>query len=348
MLGERFWRWYDRASRADFAGNLLGYIFDWRHWLWGLVPGGSVLTFLWAAIEGRSPLDVWIAAAMVAASLAVTVAAMIWVADKHHGRAKPSTARSPSSLMEDYQAGRWAPSYPPLRGEAPDWPIRELFRHIRPDYPLTASKTVGVATSDDLDNRWNPIGDHVIKQLSLGNLHAAGRKEVYNPIRHLASAPIPQTYWQSAKFSFYFLDRDGKTQEHVVNDDGIRYSDLEVSRAEALKIWPLERWPDFKKWDKQEKFELYEAACLWFNIEPRLPMPDRSLSKYQEWKAMAFSGGLPVDTDSVRHAIEIGTNVESSITPNTRVRREVLRGLAEHDGYQPMFLYPHKRGESGN
>jgi hypothetical protein len=226
-----------------------------------------------------------------------------------------------------------------------DWPIRELFGHIRPDLPLTSSKTVGVATTNDLDDRWKPIGDEVIKQLSVGKLHATGRKEAHRPIRHLAPAPIPQSYWQSAKFSFYFLDQNGKHQEHVVNDEGVRYSDLEINRAEALAIWPLEPWPNFKKWDKKEKFELYEAACLWFNIEPRLPMPDHALSKYQKWREMAFGGGLPVDTDSVRHAVEIGANKESAITPHTRIRKEVLEGLAEHEGYQPMFLYPHQRGE---
>lgn len=225
------------------------------------------------------------------------------------------------------------------------WPIRELFSHVRPDYPLTSVKTVGRSTTDNLDDRWKPIGNDVIKQLSVGRLHAIGRKEVYQPLRHLASAPIPQSYWESAKFTFYFLDHDGKNLDHVVNDDGVRYSDLEVDRAEALAIWPFEPWPDFSKWDKKEKFELYQAACLWFNIEPRLPMPDRPLSKYQEWKAMVFGGGLPVYSNSERHAAEIGMNVKSSITPHTRVLRQVLEGLAEHENYQPLFLYPHKRGE---
>ena len=226
-----------------------------------------------------------------------------------------------------------------------DWSIREVFSHIRPDYPLTSVKTVGVATTDNLDSRWKPVGDCIIKQLSTGKLHAIGRKEVYNPIRHLAHAPIPQAYWQTAKFTFYFLDQDGKDQDHVVNDDGVRYSDLEVNRTEALAIWPKEPWPDFKKWDTKTNFELYEAACLWFNIEPRLPMPDRALSKYQSWKYMAFGGGLPVHTDSVRHAVQIGMNKDSSITPHTLVHRVVLEGLAEHDGYEPLFLYPHRRGE---
>jgi hypothetical protein len=43
------------------------------------------------------------------------------------------------------------------------------------------------------------------------------------------------------------------------------------------RITPItsgEPWPDFKKCDKRSDFELFEAACLWFDIEPTLPMPD--------------------------------------------------------------------------
>jgi hypothetical protein len=55
MSGERFWRWYDRGARADFAGTLLGYIFDWKGWIAGVVAGGGGgMTFLKAAIDGRS------------------------------------------------------------------------------------------------------------------------------------------------------------------------------------------------------------------------------------------------------------------------------------------------------
>jgi hypothetical protein len=242
---------------------------------------GGGLGFVIMTFIGATNMD-WSAPAVVLAALAAgALVSIILVAVRVLWRTMPAKTaeeantnvadnRSASSLMEDYQAGKWAPSYPPLRGAAPDWPIRELFGHIRPDYPLTSSKTVGVATTDDLDDRWKPIGDEVIKQLSVGNLHATGRKEAHRPFRHLAPALIPQSYWQSAKFSFFFLDHDAQNQEHVVNDDGERYSDLEVSRAEALTIWPLEPWPNFKKWDKKEKFELYEAACLWFNLEPSI------------------------------------------------------------------------------
>jgi hypothetical protein len=37
----------DWTTRTDF---ILSFIFDWRKWLWGLVPSGGGMTFLWAAI----------------------------------------------------------------------------------------------------------------------------------------------------------------------------------------------------------------------------------------------------------------------------------------------------------
>ena len=84
---EKFWRGYDWVARADLA---MGWIFDWRKWLWGFVPSGGGMTFLWAAIEGRSPLDVWIAAVVVMAALTVFVYFLIIILEK----AKASKMRS--------------------------------------------------------------------------------------------------------------------------------------------------------------------------------------------------------------------------------------------------------------
>jgi hypothetical protein len=68
-----FWRWFDRGARVDFAGTLLGLIFDWRTWLAGIFGGGGV-TFLWAAIEGRSPLEVYLMAIFAVACFVVIIA----------------------------------------------------------------------------------------------------------------------------------------------------------------------------------------------------------------------------------------------------------------------------------
>jgi hypothetical protein len=74
-------------------------------------------------------------------------------------------------------------------------------------------------------------------------------------------------------------------------------------------------------------------------------MPDRALSKYQMMKEMTLGGGFPVESESIRHSLHKAMKLDSSVTPHTLVVREVLEGLAEHENYQPMFLYPHRRGE---
>jgi|SRR5713101_1340778 len=83
MAFERFWRWYDRASRADFGGTLLGFVFDWKAWISAAVGGGGgAVTFLKAAIDGRSPLDVWVLALVVVASLIAIVYFAISILEK--------------------------------------------------------------------------------------------------------------------------------------------------------------------------------------------------------------------------------------------------------------------------
>lgn len=99
MPSRRFWRWYDRGSRLDFAGNLLGYVFDWKAWIVGIFAGGGgAATFLWAAIDGRSPLDVWVVAVVVAAALATFVYFVISILEKLRKREGASSTAPASPI----------------------------------------------------------------------------------------------------------------------------------------------------------------------------------------------------------------------------------------------------------
>jgi hypothetical protein len=113
-----------------------------------------------------------------------------------------------------------------------DWPIRELFAYIRPDLPLTSVQKIGPnATVDGLDERWKSVGACVLKQLSLGKLHASGRE--FQGTKRLQAAPIPADFWRTATFTYWFLDDDGKQVLHASNDHRIQYSEIEVNGAEA-------------------------------------------------------------------------------------------------------------------
>src|SRR6476646_2113071 len=84
MADNRFWRWYDRGSRADFGGTLLGFIFDWKGWIAGAFSGsGGAMIFIKAAIDGRSPLDVWVLALVVVAALVAIVYFSISILEKY-------------------------------------------------------------------------------------------------------------------------------------------------------------------------------------------------------------------------------------------------------------------------
>jgi hypothetical protein len=70
----RFWKWYDRAARVDFGATIVGWFFDWKAWIAGIIGGtGGGITYLVAAIRGRDPLDVTTLALVVAAALIVSV-----------------------------------------------------------------------------------------------------------------------------------------------------------------------------------------------------------------------------------------------------------------------------------
>jgi hypothetical protein len=110
---------------------------------------------------------------------------------------------------------------------------------------------------------------------------------------------------------------------------------------------PVQKWPDFKKWDGRSEFELFEAAALWFDAEPRLPMWWRSRRKFELWKPMFIGGGLLAPPKSLNAASGLGAEMPRLITLHTRIRREVLLYLAEQEGAKPLFLFPERRAGAG-
>jgi len=109
-------------------------------------------------------------------------------------------------------------------------------------------------------------------------------------------------------------------------------------RALLLSL-PIQRWPDFEKWDDRTEFELHEAAALWFDAEPRLPMWWRARRKVRRWERMIAGGTLPAHP-GLRKS---GLATTSSITPHIRIPRAALMALAEKEGSKPLFLFPDRR-----
>jgi hypothetical protein len=103
---------------------------------------------------------------------------------------------------------------------------------------------------------------------------------------------------------------------------------------QLLLSLPLQGWPDFRKWDQRDKFELDEAAALWFNAEPRFPMWWRAWWKRRRLRALIVAG-------APRPAPE-----KTPADARSPVSRDTLRTLAEKEGVQPLFLYPEFRFRS--
>lgn len=114
-------------------------------------------------------------------------------------------------------------------------------------------------------------------------------------------------------------------------------------RAQLLSL-PVQQWPDFGKWDTRSEFKLYEAAALWFDAEPRLPMWWRACRKLQQWEPMISCGAIAVEREWRSGASEVGARPNSSTVPFVLVRRETLKTLAEKEGREPLFLFPERRG----
>jgi hypothetical protein len=100
---------------------------------------------------------------------------------------------------------------------------------------------------------------------------------------------------------------------------------------------PVQRWPDFRKWDQRGEFKLNEAAALWFDAEPRSPMWWRARRKLRPLR-VALADSVGASHPPPRTAQPAASGEVSPTVP-----RATLKVLAEKEGVQPLFLYPEFR-----
>jgi hypothetical protein len=136
------------------------------------------------------------------------------------------------------------------------------------------------------------------------------------------------------------------TALRVVNEQCQHVRSGEICDTVKLSL-PIQRWPDFRKWDERSEFQLYEAAALWFDAEPRLPMWWRARWKFRRWRCVIAVGAVPKEPEGPGTASVVRARTIPSVTLHTRVHREALRMLAEQEGKKPLFLFPERRGLAG-
>jgi hypothetical protein len=84
---------------------MLGWVFDWKGWIIGTAAGsGGSITFLKAAIEGRSPLDVWVLAVVVAAGLAIVAYVTISILEKYRKAKRHEPGSQPSQSVGEFDS----------------------------------------------------------------------------------------------------------------------------------------------------------------------------------------------------------------------------------------------------
>jgi hypothetical protein len=319
----RFWRGYDWVARFDLA---VGWIFDWRNWLWGLVPGGGGMTLLWGAIDNhysRSPLDIWVLTVIVMAGLAIFVYVAIFVLEK----------------IRNSKAGR-----PTASNSAPN-----EFASDIPD--------IRIADSPDALSLFDGAnGDKLIPLLEGEKIASWGRP------RGMGESPllrVPGALWRTHRIEFHPSGGvDGRINQTFLKrgSETHTYYDISLNRAQLKRIWPnfqqvtpslIVRWPDFDKWDKRKDFRLFEIACLWTDQEPGLPLTTEASRCFKILEQAIWDKRLKIRSDSIRQAIAnakiIREGREAKANPNWMIEREPLLLYASGTDEKPRFLFPEER-----
>jgi hypothetical protein len=111
-------------------------------------------------------------------------------------------------------------------------------------------------------------------------------------------------------------------------------------------------WPDFDKWDTKNVFRLFEAAALWNDEEPKLPMSATAQRTFKQFHRAIYEKKLrtklSLDESLGVAAHEIGDYPkpdEDPITVNTTIGRKHLRAYADEMGQKPKFLFTDQRAK---
>jgi hypothetical protein len=126
-----------------------------------------------------------------------------------------------------------APKETPPIDAVPDWPIRELFLHLRP------------SLGTDNDTAHEGVAMDIKDKLSQGQLKIWGRRKTHwgDP---LPLSEIDRAYWQDADFTYWFLAGYNENEQTCLHDAHKEtvlpiYLDLQVNKAQALALWPVQK-----------------------------------------------------------------------------------------------------------
>src|SRR5205823_2847819 len=110
--------------------------------------------------------------------------------------------------------------------------------------------------------------------------------------------------------------------------------------------------PAYDKWDIVDVLRLFEAACLWCDVEPGLPMPIRARRVFKRLQACladksiypALSMREMLDAPPRNDSFATEFDEDVPINVNRHVGREALTEYARRIGARPRFLFKGARG----
>ena len=190
----------------------------------------------------------------------------------------------------------------PAYSLAPDWSIHDLFYHLRP-----------TISADGPTSVWDEVGNDVLDKLSTGQLTAWGRAFVRGATTtYLSLAPIDPAYWTSARFTYVFLFENHERDKHVTQNTPSRlpdYGDLQVNRAQALKLLPT---------SLRESWHVTTITLVARYFGPHKPdeitTPCRSLSLFDaEIETEYDASGVPQYQRVIRPAFVLAKGVDASV-----------------------------------
>ena len=213
--------------------------------------------------------------------------------------------------------------------------------------PESANVEHGVRTKSEISNRsYNPPQTYgSIKVLSMDverlwpRATAAGRLLTRAFIQIKLIGYACAIAWESERRVWHTI-RDNVRSEAATRDDDLAQSTIEPQRP----------WPDFDRWDSRNIMRMFEAACLWCDETPGLPMPSAARPIFERLRNAIYEdrlSGLLSVNESVR--VAFGKHMRRQppetdpVTVNTLVSRDSLMEYAERVNETPRFLFPGAR-----